>query len=189
MRLLLSDCAAGLYQQMYFLGKDIIHGDGNHLVRFGLERTPCRGTGGTSCYGLEGADSTIEFHGSCACCYTESSAVAFIRTRSRFYEWLPEERCTPGLWAEKDIGNGNPKTLFTGVAPLLRWWLDYERWIDAELGPAYREGCFREWRRVNKKKSWLPPQDAVRWIDRFLAKGCKHARPKRSDREPATTHS
>ncbi|MEM9294532.1 MAG: hypothetical protein AAGA57_01915 [Planctomycetota bacterium] len=175
---LLRDCAAGFYQQMYFLGRDVEHWQGNQLKRFGFIRTPCRGLGGTSCYALETATYTIELHGSCACCYARASSVAFIRIRSRFYHWRADHRLAPGLWNEDDLQAPSPSKLLQSLKPLLRWWLDYERWIAQQHGPAYRDECFEEWRKVNKRKAWLPPADAPRWVERFLELGAAHARPK-----------
>lgn len=41
-----------LDQQLWFLGQDIRHPDGNALVRFGFERVRPSETGGTTCYRL-----------------------------------------------------------------------------------------------------------------------------------------
>jgi len=177
-RLLLKDCAAGLYQQMYFLGKDIMHARGNQLIQFGFVRSPSCGLKGTSCYTLETETVIVELYGSCACCYTDATRVAFLRNKTRFYHWLPEERCVAGLWTEEDIHAGSPESLFQATVPLLRWWLEYEAWILSRLGDAYREACFKEWRKVNKSKSWLPPQEAMRWVEAFLEQAGEHLRAK-----------
>ncbi|MEM6756236.1 MAG: hypothetical protein AAF586_03645, partial [Planctomycetota bacterium] len=178
LRPLLRDCAAGFYQEMFFLGQDVIHSHGNQLVEYGFVRTPSKGMTGTSCYTLDSESHTIELYGSCACCYCESARVAFIRTRSRFYDWLPEERCVAGLWTEHDLDEGQPEAMLHRVRPLLHWWLEYERWIARRLGDAYRDLCFEEWRKVNKRKSWLPPREATRWVEQFLANGSSQVRPK-----------
>ncbi|MEM6334478.1 MAG: hypothetical protein AAF823_14180 [Planctomycetota bacterium] len=185
LRTLLRDCAAGFYQQMYFLGKDVVHDRGNQLKDFGFVRTPTRGTEGTSCYTLEHDAQTIELYGSCACCYAHAASVAFIRTRCRFYGWLPQDRCVAGLWEEDDLEVTAPEAMFESVKPLLHWWLDYEAWVGQRHGHTYRQLCFEEWRKVNKRRSWLPPQDALRWVDEFLTKGCAHCRPDKAQAKPS----
>ncbi|MEM0913457.1 MAG: hypothetical protein AAGK09_02490 [Planctomycetota bacterium] len=179
LRPLLRDCAAGFYQEMFFLGKDILHGRGNQLVEFGFVRTPSKGLKGTSCYTLEAKSGAIDLYGSCASFYSASSSVAFIRPRSRFYHWLPEKRCVAGLWTDRDLGSGAPERLFENAKPLLRWWLEYERWIADRFGDAYRDACFDEWRTVNKQKSWLSPREARQWLEQLLASGNSPMRPKK----------
>ena len=58
--LLLKDCANGFYQQMYFLGKDVIHPRGNQLQAYGFVKSPSKGLKGTSCYTYEADLRTIE---------------------------------------------------------------------------------------------------------------------------------
>jgi len=178
LKLLLKDCAEGLYQQMYFLGKDVRHACGNQLTQYGFVKTPSQGLKGTSCYTLEMGSVTIELYGSCACCYSDASSVAFLRPRSRMYHWLPEGRCVAGLWTQDDLDAGTPESLFQAATPLLRWWLEYEQWILERFGATYREGCFKEWKKVNKHKSWLPPEEALQWVECFLLHGGSHLRPK-----------
>jgi len=180
---LLRDCADGMYQQMYFLGKDVSHASGNQLRAYGFAKSPSQGLKGTSCYTLETERATIELYGSCACCYSDDSSVAFLRTKMRLYHWLPEDRCVAGLWTNEDIETGSPESLFQGATPLLRWWLEYEHWIMDRLGETYRQECFLEWRKINKRKSWLPPQEASRWLALFLKNGGSHVRPRHFNKE------
>lgn len=175
---LLKDCAKGFYQEMYFLGKDVLHKDGNQLIHFGFEKSPSKGLKGTSCYTLERTGEIIELYGSCAACYSESSNVVFLRIRSRFFTWIAKESCVAGLWTEKDLERSAPGILFRRLAPLLQWWLEYERWITDRLGKSYRESCYEEWRKVNKAKAWLPPEEALHWVELFLERGSSHTRPR-----------
>jgi len=188
-QLLLKDCAAGFYQQIYFLGKDASHFRGNQLQEYGFVRTPSQGLKGTSCYTFKTKGTTIELYGSCASCYSENASVAFLRSRSRFYHWVSEDRCVAGLWTKADIETGTPESIFAAVTPLLQWWFEYEQWINDRFGETYREQCFREWRKINKSKSWLPPQEATRWLEQFLKNGSAHVRPKHFDEttEPGAT--
>ena len=63
---LLRDLTAGLKQQMFFWGRDVVHPDGNLLVRQGFSKSPSAGLQGTSCYGLDWQGGRIELHGACA---------------------------------------------------------------------------------------------------------------------------
>jgi len=178
LRLLLKDCAQGFYQQMYFLGKDVTHKNGNLLVQSGFVKSPSQGLKGTSCYTLETDHQTIELYGSCACLYTRDSKVAFIRLKNRFYHWLPERRCIAGRWTDDDLEAGTPESIYQSLIPLLRWWLGHEAWIAQHLPPSYRNTCYKEWKKVNSSKSWLPPAVALDWVQGFIEQGAIHPRAK-----------
>ena len=178
LNLLLKDCANGFYQQMYFLGKDVIHSEGNQLLEYGFEKSPSLGLKGTSCYGRKSNEGLVELYGSCAGIYSETSQLVFLRKRCRFYHWLPEQRLVAGLWSQENVNAGNPEEIFTALEPLLRWWLDYEGWIEKRFGSAYREQCYRDWDRIKSKATWLPPSATVEWIGAFLEKGGHMTRSK-----------
>ena len=178
LRLLLKDCAKGFYQQMYFLGRDVIHPEGNQLIEYGFEKTPSKGLKGTSCYTLEKDGTMIELYGSCACCYTSNSKVAYLRPRARFYEWIAQERCVAGLWNSSDIDASSAQDLFDSTVPLLNWWISYEEWIANKFPPQYRETCHRDWKKAHSSKSWLKPDQAVNWVRAFLENRQTHIRPK-----------
>ena len=142
---------------------------------------------GTSCYTLKTLSQTIELYGSCACCYTEEGNVAFLRKTGRFYHWLPEHKCVAGLWEDIDVNTGTPKSLFKAIKPLLEWWLEYEQWINAQLGLKHREKCFKEWGNVKMQKPWLPPKEALSWVKSFINNESLQVRPKKflnSQHEP-----
>jgi len=178
LRLLLKDCANGFYQQMYFFGKDVLHPRGNQLKARGFKKSPSQGLKGTSCYTLEDSDQTIVLYGSCAGLYSKDSRVVFLRKRERFYRWLPEEHLIAGCWTQEDIETADPEEMLQELTPLLRWWVDYEEWIEENLGSQYREFCHGEWKKLKSKASWLPPQQAVAWVREFIELGDQHVRPK-----------
>jgi len=97
LKLLLKDCANGFYQQMYFLGKDVIHSNGNQLIEYGFVKSPSKGLKGTSCYTYESTEGTLELYGSCAGYYSTESRTVFLRKRCRFYQWLPNHRLVAGF--------------------------------------------------------------------------------------------
>ncbi len=170
LRFLLNDCANGFYQQMYFLGKDVIHQDGNQLMAYGFKKSPSRGLKGTSCYGKNANGTMIELYGSCAGAYSETTQLVFLRKRCRFYNWLPEYRLIAGQWSQEHIHSGKPNEILTALEPLLKWWVDYEDWIEKRLGAAYREQCYREWNKIKAKTRWLPPGAAIEWVVDFMEK-------------------
>ncbi len=178
LRLLLKDAAKGFYQQMYFLGKDVIHPAGNQLESFGFVKSVSRGLKGTSCYTLERESGTIELYGSCAGVYAGANKAVFLRTRCSFYRWIPEGRAVAGLWQPRDIINQDPYTMLQLIRPLLTWWLEYEAWINQCHGKTYREYCYKEWTKVKNAKAWLEPGLATLWIKRFTELEDQHVRPK-----------
>tara|TARA_B110000908_G_C10231567_1_gene440887 strand:+ start:993 stop:1622 length:630 start_codon:yes stop_codon:yes gene_type:complete len=176
--LLLKDCANGFYQQMYFLGKDVIHLKGNQLQAYGFVKSPSRGLKGTSCYNHESSSRTIKLYGSCAGLYTDLASVVFLRKRCRFYRWVPKQRLVAGKWSQADIQLVGPDAMYISLVPLLRWWVAYEGWVEERLGKMYRELCFAEWSKVNGKAIWLPPIAANEWVKQFLELRGMHVRPK-----------
>ncbi len=178
MKLLLRDCAAGFYQQMYFFGKDVSHPSGNKLSEYGFKRSPSEGLKGTSCYTFEAEELTIELYGACAALYTKASRVVFLRERCRFYEWLPEHKLVAGRWSQSDIGIEDPDKAFESLVPLLGWWLEYERWIEGNLGMGYREECYKSWKKLKSRPAWLAPRIARKWLAMFIEKQVGQLRPK-----------
>lgn len=178
LKILLKDCARGVYQQMYFWGKDVTHEKGNQLEKYGFKKSPSQGLRGTSCYTYESEGEVVELYGSCAGYYTDSSSLVFLRQRNRFYEWLPERRLVAGRWCQNDLDGCDTDEMFYYLMPFLQWWIGYEEWILECNGPEYRERCYREWCKVNSRLSWLDPESALRWIREFQIRGEGQVRPR-----------
>ncbi|MFC4994325.1 hypothetical protein [Rubritalea tangerina] len=178
LRILLKDCTDGFYQQMFFLGKDVLHPKGNQLEAFGFVKSPSKGLKGTSCYTLNRNGAQIELYGSCAAIYTESTKTVFIRRKNRFYKWLPEEKLIAGEWSDDDLQALAPDELLDAMTPMLEWWLEYETWIVKRLGTVYREQCYLDWKKVKSRPAWLPPSLASQWVEALLEKRETHIRPK-----------
>jgi len=179
LRLLLKDCASGFYQQMYFLGKDVSHCCGNQLIEYGFEKSPSTGLTGTSCYTFEEDSNIIELYGACAALYTNEDKMVFLRERCRFYQWLPEHKLVAGKWSSDDINTKSAQEIFDSLMPLLRWWVQYEKWIEQKFGPQYREQCYKDWKRLKSRTPWLSPQKACQWVSEFLDNQSEHVRPKK----------
>lgn len=178
LRLLLKDCANGFYQQMYFLGKDVLHSKGNQLQEYGFRKSPSKGLKGTSCYTYESESGVIELYGSCAAFYSNASNVVFLRKRCRFYQWLPDEKLIAGCWRQEDLTLASPEVMLAELTPLLSWWVNYEKWVLQRLGEHYREQCFSDWKKVKGKKGWLTPLKAMAWVQLLIDEKEGHLRPK-----------
>lgn len=178
LNLLLKDCAKGFYQQMFFLGKDVIHPEGNYLQKFGFEKSPSKGLKGTSCYTAGWGGGIVELYGACAGYYGTDSRVVFLRERCRFYHWLPPERLVAGVWTADDVQASSANVMFDAVRPLLNWWLEYEVWIEQQLGVDHRKRCYAAWKKLKSAKPWLEPEKVAGWLQYFLDESSQAIRPK-----------
>lgn len=178
---LLRDLTAGLKQQMFFWGKDVVHPDGNLLVRQGFSKSPSAGLQGTSCYGLDWQGGRIELHGACAGWYPRDGGEGFIfiRPLGKCHVWLGQSAPVPGEWPADLIAPTDFEKLHACAAPFLDWWLQSERWIDELLGGSYRTNCFRHFKRLPKAKPWLPPVAAMEWVAQLRDAPRSMARSKR----------
>lgn len=183
LRILLKDCADGFYQQMYFLGKDVIHPAGNQLIKYGFEKSASKGLKGTSCYSLDSNDQLIDLYGSCAGVYSGDSQLVYLRERCRFYHWLSDSPLVAGQWSQGDVSVGDAQDIFTSLAPLLKWWLEYESWIKENLGTEHRDTCYRQWSKIKTKVNWLPPESATEWVKGFLEQKDQMTRPDKLSRQ------
>lgn len=176
------DLATGLRQQMYFLGRDVLHPSGNLLTRFGFVKRPSEGLKGTSCYRMPWKNGFIDLHGSCAGWYgeTDSSGFIYVRPKSCCFLWMGDDSPVPGKWPEHLLRADSPADLHHAALPFLSWWIAYENWIEREGHRGHRENSFRELRKATGPKRWLPPAEATRWIERFHSDFPNLLRPSRS---------
>lgn len=179
LRLLLKDCANGFYQQMFFLGKDVMHPAGNQLIESGFKKFPSLGLKGTSCYSKRANNQLIELYGSCAGVYSKTSKLVFIRERCKFYHWLPDHPLVAGQWNLDNVEASDPEQIFISLTPLLKWWLEYEDWIQSNFGSKYREQCYKDWSKIKSRPCWLPPELATEWVRLLLEKQNSTLRPKK----------
>ena len=186
LRVLLNDCAKGFYQEMYFLGKDVLHPQGNQLKDFGFSRAPSQGLKGTSCYTLETPQGVIELYGSCAAFYGAHDHIVFIRKKERFYHWLPQERLIAGQWEQTDLKSPPPHQMAKSLIPMLEWWAEYEQWIGQRFDPSYRQACWRDWKKVKSKPPWLSPCQVRPWIRQFIDKQQDAKRPQQFLKDEST---
>jgi hypothetical protein len=166
---LLRDLRAGLGQQMFFWGKDVVHPSGNLFAGQGFTKSPSRGLQGTSCYGVEWQDGSIQLHGSCAGWYPRGGGEGFIYIRPLHgcFVWRGEEIPVPGEWESAQSAGADPMKIRELALPFLDWWLHSETWIRETCGSSYRAACFRHFKRLPKSRPWLPPADGLRWLRAF----------------------
>lgn len=166
---LLRDLTAGLKQHMFFWGRDVVHPDGNLLVRQGFEKSPSAGLQGTSCYGRNWQGGRIELHGACVGWYPKNhgEGFIFIRPLGKCHVWLGHSAPVPGEWSTDLIAPPDPQKLHERAGPFLDWWVQSEQWIDDLLGGSYRTNCYRHFKRLPKSRAWLAPEQAVKWVTRL----------------------
>lgn len=175
------DLTDGLAQQMFFWGCDVRHGEGNGLVRFGMQRIArvAADGEGTSRYRMEHANGWIELHGFCAGWRPHDPAspgLLYVRRCHRIF--LSRGEMIPGRYDMTRLHSGKMDELLAAAGPFLRWWADYEEWAASELGPAWREECLRDFRRLRGARPWLPPAEALAWLRNFVAEPHRADRPR-----------
>ena len=178
---LLRDLTKGLKQQMFFWGRDVVHPEGNLLVKQGFTKSPSAGLQGTSCYGLDWQGGRIELHGACVGWYPRDGGEGFlfIRPLGKCHVWLGRGAPVPGDWPAGLIAPTDFAKLHACAGPFLDWWLHSERWVEDLLGGSYRTNCYRHFKRLPKARPWLPPASARRWVARLREEPRSLARSKR----------
>ncbi|MEZ5385413.1 MAG: hypothetical protein R3F13_07860 [Prosthecobacter sp.] len=172
-RVLLADFAAGLRQQMFFWGRDVLCG-GNLLLKHGFEKHPSPGLKGTSCYQLHHEDGLIELHGACAGWYPEAGSerpgFLFVRTNGRCTTHRLHEPVVPGSYPAEALQNHTADAL--AASRLFAGWLvDYEAWVQRQMGPDYRTDCRKMLASLPKGQTWLPSSQAGSWLRLFVSQG------------------
>jgi hypothetical protein len=172
------DLADGILQYMYFWGRDVVHPGGNLLLSHGLSRRASTGLQGTSCYSMPWQGGKIELHGSYAGWFGNGQGFLFIRPLGRCVRWLDGCPPVPGKWPPHRFDARPDDAMHTAAVPFLGWWLDYEAAVAERLGTAYRDDCFRKFKKLPKTRAWLPPATATRWISQLAENPASLARAK-----------
>lgn len=160
--------AAGLEQQMWFLGCDCAAGgEHNLLVEYGFRKFRDPGQSGRSSrYQLHRADaSVVDLHGFHAAVLAPGAgAFVYLRGRQQSYATDDVGLFDPGAWTPQRMSSfprpeAARSTLSAGLA-FLQWLLDYEAWVEGKMGPRFRQHCHRR-----APLPWLPPARANDWFD------------------------
>lgn len=150
---------------MFFWGQDVLRPTGNFLKEQGFERSPSKGSKGTSCYRLNWQGGHVELYGSCAGWYSQEGGFTFIRPRRRCYLWNSvEETPTPGAWQKGCLESATKIELYNAALPFLDWLIAYEHAVLTGFGRSYRRENFRKYRKVPKAKQWVEPSAALQWF-------------------------
>lgn len=162
---LLRDFTDALGQQMFFWGRDVLHPRGNLLCHFGFDRRKSEGLDGTSCYRMDYDGDLIELHGACVGRYSkEKSGFLFVRNRKGCFLYESDEPPAPGFYAKEYLRSAPIDEMFDASLKFLRWWLEYETFINQATERGYRDRCFRMFRKLPKSKPWLVPDQARKWL-------------------------
>jgi len=157
--------ARALGQQMVWWGYDVKHPSANLLLLSGMRRLPSPGLQATSCYRVDWEGGWVELHGAVASWTPPPRQVGiiFARDRARVELWTGAQPPIPG----KECGlHGGAAQRGAAALPLVRWIAGYEEWVDATIGPEWRQGCWRAFRRLPQARRWLPPAEARDWWKR-----------------------
>lgn len=172
----LKDVATGLYLQMYYWGRDVVHPGGNLLVEHGFRRIAKEGVHGTSRYQRELDGGILELHGHLVGWYPVEGAgpgMIFVRQRRVCQlcgEVLPvraDRVETARIWTPS--GAAEWAQLADTTCILLKWLVEYEGWISSHLGSSHRAAQYREYQMLPKRYWWLPPHTARCWYAAFVA--------------------
>ena len=120
--------------QMSRWGRDVLHPEGNLLIRFGLQRFRQPGQFGSSRYRCHWAGRTVELHSTCVGIYgDESPGIVFLRAHRCAYLMPGPEPWIPMAGTSRE-GLRTPRTpderwaFFRALSQLLEWVERYEHW-------------------------------------------------------------
>lgn len=164
---LLRDLAAGMRQEMFFLGKDVVHSSGNLLLGYGMEKVPGGRVGGTSQYRMRWEGGWVRMHGSYAGWMPDGGGegIFYDRPAGRWVYWDGEGmREGEGVEGMRGIDKVSSE-VWEMVRRWVRWWLAWEKRVVAEYGMRYRTNCYRHFRKLPKSRAWLEPVSGIRWLE------------------------
>jgi hypothetical protein len=142
-----------LHQQCWCLGRDVARPDGNLLLLHGFDRLrPPPGTPGSTVYRLHAPDGgpavALAAHGACL---ADADGCIYVN-RYRFApRWRAGGTLPDAAWTAALAGARHPRTPdeWRRARALLRrlalWFAEYERWVRAAAGPAWRPEALAPW--------------------------------------------
>jgi hypothetical protein len=175
-----------LDQQLWFLGHDIRHPEGNALVRFGFDRVRPSSSGGTTCYRLAAENAPSEalvvwgfalYRGSIAPRSTEATrsprgetpagVLLFRHAASARLVWpamrLPLHKPSELPRLEMPRTPVEQGQLRDGMIALARALHAYERWTVEALGPSHRRRVMATLPRHKRRRFVDLPDLAEPW--------------------------
>ena len=169
-----------LDQQLWCVGRDILHADGNALLRYGFERVrPPPGETGSSAYVLplrEGGHCVL--WGFAVFCGSPALGVGMLLRRHPFAARLAHTPTLPlPLWRAEQLPTTaparTPDTLRLSCrlgASLARTLAAYERWALTALGDEHRARCEAERPRAVRRRQTIPCTGLATAWEQFAAR-------------------
>lgn len=183
LRLALRDAARAAYCQMYYWGRDVMHPDGNLLVRYGFEKFPRTTKEGTSRYRLGWEKGLLELHGFCAGWYaTDGPGICFDRKHDTWRTWhdaVPPDPAAMQAGHFRRAGEPEHLPLLAEVsAHFFRWLLHYEVWAVRQWSLTARQEQHRDFVKLRSHRWWLPPDLSLHWLAAYTKDPASVPRPK-----------
>ncbi len=179
--------AALLDQQLWCLGRDIFHADGNALIRYGMtcHRVPQGQQGGHAYSQQLGASSRVVVWGFGLFCGDDALGGIMMRRFEFSPHWCPRASLTLPIWRIDQVpavapprGQQQIERSLGLMARALTWLEDYEAWAGRALGRAHREAVLN----ARQIKPVCPPAgmcDAWRALRaEVLSPGANRAAPR-----------
>jgi hypothetical protein len=169
--------------QLWCLGQDIRHADGNLLLSYGAARErPPAGIEGSSRYSIAGPDaSVLILWGFGLVLSTSDAPPIMLRRHQRNARLLPARFCAADVWQPDDLPRGvaarddaQRRTVACGLAALAAQLVEYERWVRRQLGPDWRQTCHA---RMPRAKRVRTPGDPSLLAESWSGLPCDHPRP------------
>ncbi len=154
-----------LHHQCWFFGRDIWHGRGNLLIRYGFERfAPTEKEKGSNLYRWREAGNEINLWGWGVFYGNETGGILIKR-----YDFRPRllgvgklrvpvfksENLPPSRVPRKDFQIENARNL---TLDFIHWIVRYEDWIEQTCGTRWRGKCLRDWQNAVLKKREIRKQ-------------------------------
>lgn len=187
LRLTLRDAARAFYCQMYYWGRDVLHPDGNLLVRYGFTKIPRTTKEGTSRYQLDWQGGLLELHGFCAGWYAQDGrpGICFDRRHDAWRLWNSPVPPEPDAVQRGACRTSSASLLTTDPAPVLElvsgfagWLLHYETWARRQWGASARKEQHRDFVKLRSRRWWLPPEESLAWLQALANDPLNAPRPR-----------
>lgn len=167
-----------LEQQLWCFGQDVLHGEGNALIRYGMQRTPppAKFRDVPGIYSWQQGSCEVVLRGF-GIGYSDRRIGTIFLGRGGFSPSLMPANCDlQQAWVVTDVGTlrlprreSELQCVWQLCADCCRWLASYERWVRRTLGPSYRQEAIA--RRGSRSSRWVEARKmAATW--RAISKSC-----------------
>lgn len=153
--------------QLWCLGQDIRHPNGNLLLAYGASRVRApEGSEGSTRYVIPAAAPTELLLWGFALVVRESgNRPTVLRRHQRTLRLLPASFCAETVWRPEHLPRGvSPRVeperiaVHRGLEVLAQQLITYERWLRKQVGAAWRNECHRRMPRAKQLRSPGQPE-------------------------------